>query len=348
MGGCMEDIYFYENRFGTANSFVKQYIISGGNYQFCWHKSIEIMLVLDGSIEIYSGGRHSILKKDDIFVLNSNSGHSLFGSNLDSIIYIMEISPDMFKEYCANIDNIQINCASTDQTRNIVFFRQLRSFLSKSLFYAMNNNNIDVLGVRAYTSVIMTELLKNFAVYNTTEEKQNKKHKNNAILNSVIEYIESNYSNKITLDDIAQVAQYNRTYISTLFKEMVGITLNEYIARIRMKNAIAWLSDFDLPLMTIALNNGYPDSRTLVHNMKKYCGKTPQEYRSSLKKNPDMSCKCGVQRYMIYPNEKVESLMQQYNEEFGIARSAIHNGREGVSFQEIRALCEKIIDITKQ
>ena len=42
-----------------------------------WHSSIEILFVLSGTVEIIYDGKKYILKKDSIFVINSNKIHSL-------------------------------------------------------------------------------------------------------------------------------------------------------------------------------------------------------------------------------------------------------------------------------
>ena len=43
---------------------------------------------------------------------------------------------------------------------------------------------------------------------------------------------------RLSLEDLADYAQYNRTYVSTLFKQMVGINFHEYLTRVRFQHAL--------------------------------------------------------------------------------------------------------------
>ena len=51
---------------------LEHYLMSGGNYQFCWHKPLELMLVLKGTAEVFAGGRRYLLEQDDMLLINSN------------------------------------------------------------------------------------------------------------------------------------------------------------------------------------------------------------------------------------------------------------------------------------
>ena len=55
----------------------------------------------------------------------------------------------------------------------------------------------------------------------------------------LLTYVEEHYAEKLALEDLADYAQYNRTYISTLFKQMVGINFHEYLtSSVRFQHAL--------------------------------------------------------------------------------------------------------------
>lgn len=62
--------------------------------------------------------------------------------------------------------------------------------------------------------------------------------KRRATIHLLLSYVEEHYAEKLSLEDLADYAQYNRTYVSTLFKQMVGINFHEYLTRVRFQHAL--------------------------------------------------------------------------------------------------------------
>lgn len=84
-----------------------------------------------------------------------------------------------------------------------------------------------------------------------------------AIARRLLEYVEEHYTSKLTLEDLADYAQYNRTYVSTLFKQIVGINFHEYLTRVRFQHALNDLAITNDNLTDIALRNGFARPQNL-------------------------------------------------------------------------------------
>ena len=95
--------------------------------------------------------------------------------------------------------------------------------------------------------------------------------------------VEEHYAEKLSLEDLADYAQYNRTYVSTLFKQMVGINFHEYLTRVRFQHALNDLTYTRDNLTDIALKNGFPDLKTLTARFRFTFQRTPTQYRAALK-----------------------------------------------------------------
>ena len=87
--------------------------------------------------------------------------------------------------------------------------------------------------------------------------------KRRATIHLLLSYVEEHYAEKLSLEDLADYTQYNRTYVSTLFKQMVGINFHEYLTRVRFQHALNDLTYTNENLTDIALKNGFPDLKTL-------------------------------------------------------------------------------------
>lgn len=97
-----------------------------------------------------------------------------------------------------------------------------------------------------------------------------------------MEYINLNYSDKISLDDIAKHASMNKSYFSRFFKNETSINIQDYIIRIRMEKASEMLQELNTKIADIAVAVGYNDIYYFDRSFKKYFGMSPSQYRRNL------------------------------------------------------------------
>lgn len=98
-----------------------------------------------------------------------------------------------------------------------------------------------------------------------------------------ISYIEENYTNNISLDDVSRIINISPYYFSKLFKEETGEGFVEYLTRLRIEKAKELLLGTDMPMKEICQEVGYPDPNYFSRIFKKNYGVTPTEYKEGLK-----------------------------------------------------------------
>lgn len=103
------------------------------------------------------------------------------------------------------------------------------------------------------------------------------------IMDRVKDYIDVNYMNKITLTDLAKLFNINYSYFSTIFKEQVGVSLTQYLRKIRIEKACSMLKAGEANINLIANCVGFDDTMYFYRVFKKCKGMTPTEYRKSIK-----------------------------------------------------------------
>ncbi len=99
------------------------------------------------------------------------------------------------------------------------------------------------------------------------------------IIASAIKYVNSNYTNRITLNDIEENLHVNPSYFSSLFKNEMGISFIGYINQVRIDYACHLLTESTLSIIDIALEIGFDDQSYFTKVFKKQRGVTPKEYR---------------------------------------------------------------------
>lgn len=107
-----------------------------------------------------------------------------------------------------------------------------------------------------------------------------KNSKYDGIVNRVKEYINKNYSDSsLCLDAIAEITNYAPYYISKIFKESTGNSVNDYIREIRIANAKKLLETTNMKASEIGSVTGFSNTSNFYLVFKKDVGLAPVEYR---------------------------------------------------------------------
>ena len=93
------------------------------------------------------------------------------------------------------------------------------------------------------------------------------------------EYIDSHIFEDISLQRLADVTNYNLSYLSRLFSTRAGERLNAYIAKRRMEAVRELMRDESLTLNDIALKSGFSTRSYFNRFVKRLTGMTPHDYR---------------------------------------------------------------------
>ncbi|WP_040950905.1 response regulator [Gorillibacterium massiliense] len=108
-----------------------------------------------------------------------------------------------------------------------------------------------------------------------------KRRKENNLVHEIAKFIQANYQNELTLQDIANHLYVGREYISRRFKQETGENVSDYIGRIRNEKAKLLLLNPNLKIAQIAEMVGYQDEKYFSKVFKKLTGMTPNEYRKA-------------------------------------------------------------------
>jgi two-component system response regulator YesN len=107
----------------------------------------------------------------------------------------------------------------------------------------------------------------------------NKKQKHNKTIEKALSFIQTNYTQDISLEDTARYVEMNASYFSSYFKLETGSSFVEYLTGLRMDKAKTLMMDAGLRLYEIAQMVGYQEVKYFSRLFKKKMGVTPVEYR---------------------------------------------------------------------
>lgn len=113
------------------------------------------------------------------------------------------------------------------------------------------------------------------------QEKQEESGKvQNLFVQKAVDYIKLNYSEKISIKEIAEQLYLSPKYLSELFKKHTGKTISEYLTEYRLDKACQLLDHAEYRVGDVSGMVGIHDGRYFSNMFKKKYGMTPTEYRN--------------------------------------------------------------------
>ena len=110
-------------------------------------------------------------------------------------------------------------------------------------------------------------------------DKVNVKHNNEDDVHTVLKYIEKNYFNPITVDDMIENIHVSKYHFIRRFRRAMGITPYSYLTNYRINMSKTLLRSTDKPVSEIAALCGFLDTSNFITHFKKHTGQKPMQYR---------------------------------------------------------------------
>lgn len=99
-------------------------------------------------------------------------------------------------------------------------------------------------------------------------------------IKEAINYIEQNFQNNISIEDIADVCGINRSYFGKIFRNSIGQSPQEFLINYRMTKATELLKLTSLSIAEIGSAIGYENQLHFSRAFKKIYGVSPREWRN--------------------------------------------------------------------
>jgi len=113
------------------------------------------------------------------------------------------------------------------------------------------------------------------------ELNQNSEH---SPVDVVLDYIHTNYSSKISLEDLTKCVHLNRVTLNKMFQERCGHTAIGYLLLHRLKVASELLTHTDMSLNEIARTTGFEYDTYFIKQFTARKGMSPTKYRINSRK----------------------------------------------------------------
>lgn len=236
-------------------------------WQSHFHKNFELIFVVSGSVDSTVNGLHYTLHQGDFGLCLPYDIHSYTPAQ-NTVYWVLVFSEDYIR-YSSNqfskkkATGFSFHC---DDAVTVFFTQRL-----------LHNANPTVLTVKSCLYAILEEYFKSIPLVEKTSSDR-------LTQPFIIEYIEQNHKNKLTLSDLAKQLGYDYSYMSRYFHNTFNLSFTEFVNIYRMENALRLLEDTNESMTTVALESGFQSIRSFNNLFQKNMGITPLQYRKASRK----------------------------------------------------------------
>lgn len=244
------------------------------SFNMHWHDSIEILYFIKGKAHTRCDNSAVLSEVGDIIIVNTNQLHTVIPLTKELEYYCFIISPDLFSKKDINIltSNFQ-NRITKDNYLNEIFNNIINEFATMDTGYKMY--------IKGQLFTIFTHLMRNYQQENILLSKQAIKMLN--IIKTSLLFIESNYQNDITLDEICANVNLSKYYFCRIFKDTVGKSPIEYLNLYRVNRAIDLLENGKHNVSETAELCGFNSINYFCKVFKKYKDVLPSSLKNEIK-----------------------------------------------------------------
>ncbi len=242
-----------------------------------WHRSIEILLVLSGNMDVLVENEHYILNENDLLLINSNQVHETYSDDCVLIALQLRLSKFHMEWLAAEAPFFLCNSALQGDNKN---FDTLRSLIAKLIQQNTDTSSYTRLLCYSLACQLIYELLAHFRTEPPAFPRTRKQMER---LGDIIRYIEENYASEITLKDLAAREFLSSSYLSHFFEKNMNISFLNYVTKIRIEHSISYLLYSNKSIEEIAQACGFSNPRSYASFFQREYKMLPSRFRKEKK-----------------------------------------------------------------
>ena len=266
-------------------SYQKLSEYESGSFMWHWHPEIEITYVQKGTMCYKVNHMVYHLKEGDIVFNNSGALHSGTMENQKDCAYIPVTfdSRLIYGFFQSTVNSKYVDPVIQDSMLPAICIDQSEPWHKPFREYLLRIIDLDEKKPDFYELDIticlqsMWRLLLEHITYEPQASRENSLEYDR--IKKILSYIEENYQNKITLNDIAGHIHLCESECTRLFKRHMNTTLFAFLQEYRIERSLEFLQD-DQPVSAVADTAGFSDPNYYSKVFAKIKGCSPREYRN--------------------------------------------------------------------
>lgn len=250
-----------------------------------WHNEYEIIYVKKGQGVISLDLEYHNVKAGDIILIVPGQLHSIEQKDdetmeYENIIFGADIIANKHNDYCYT------NYFSFLTKRTLQYptiFNQTTCKYYHDIARCIDNaDEICKTFPHGYQLAIKSYLFQMFFVIFTNlpkEKPPTKKKKSLDKMKLIVKYVENNYADNITIEDMANLCDFSQSHFMKFFKNNMEVSFIEYLNNYRLTMASRLLISSSSSIIAISMESGFDNLSYFNRLFKKKYDMTPSEFR---------------------------------------------------------------------
>lgn len=255
-------------------------IYKGGYEQYHCHRDFQLMYFDEGEIEVTVAGLNVKVHPGEVLLLGENLPHILKSATHHAVGLLLQFSADVLPARAAELPEFGKITSLLRASSGGLAISGCEKL--KAGFLAVHEANgisrltrlfelLDALGNRLGTSSVISEI----EIADDADLQQTK-------VEMCAQFIKRHYKESITLPRLSNVIGMNEAALCRSFKKGKGVTVMQYLTRIRMENIQLLLRNTGKDVSEIAYSCGFETVSQFNRKFKQLMGMSPTEYRKSV------------------------------------------------------------------
>ncbi|WP_235749601.1 helix-turn-helix domain-containing protein [Neobacillus bataviensis] len=261
------------------------------------NRGIQIVFVINDVLTVETNRRFYSLGENDLLLLNRNQLYQFHGTK-DNCVLLLTITDSFIDRFYPEYHIRRFKCFSQEvEMGRELKVDNIRKLLAEMMITYLRREESYKLEIQGNICQILIILIRNFSFEGTAFEKIDTDDQR---LTQIIDYMERNYEQLITLEEMAQKTFLSTAYLSRYFKQKMGMGFSRFLMNIRLKHGVKDLLYSADSISQIAMKNGFPNIKSFTNLFKEVYGVTPHEYRETHSAEQQMD---SVNRYNLNDSE---------------------------------------------
>ncbi len=243
------------------------------------HRALELGLVLEGDALVRVDERTFRVQKGSLFFFNANEPHQILASSQAGIkVAYLQVASSFCSEYLSCFRNLELLENDLTGVLSAEHLRELIGLMVQALTDYMAEDS-DLYALHCVCSIcqLYSRLLSLVPYRQMTEAAYLARNKKMARLSRITEYIDNNYSEKITLEQLAKQESVTTTYLSHFIHDNLHMTFQEYVSSVRFERALKLLRDTSMCMTDVSVVSGFSDVKYLSRMLEAHFGMSAQD-----------------------------------------------------------------------
>ena len=251
-----------------------------------WHEALEFNLVLEGQVKVSTASQTQLFCAGEGFFLNSNvlaamdsDADCVLDSHLFHPVFLSGHFKSVFETKYMNpvtqnrhLDLLALRGSTDKQTQILKKLQQLSRLQEESDAEFQTRNLLSEIWL------LLLEEIKNAdnSIFHAPQKNQDR-------ILTMIAFIQENFAEKLTLEDIADSAAVSTRECLRCFQSSIRQSPMDYLISYRIQMAKKLLETTNHSITEISLRCGFNSNSYFTKIFRRICGKAPNTYRTELK-----------------------------------------------------------------